>query len=55
MPTIMAIKEAIAWAAPWLDVELIQDESKRNDMIVEELASGGVVSIYNGRSELGPL
>ena len=54
MPTNMAIKEAIAWAAPWLDVELIQDESKRNDITVEELASGGVVAIYNRRSELGP-
>jgi len=54
MPTTNDIKEAIEWAAPWLEVETIKDEDKRNGLIVEELASGGVVAIYNGRSELGP-
>lgn len=54
MPTLSDIKEAIEWADPWLEVETIEDETKRNDMIVEELVSGGVVAIYNGRSELGP-
>jgi len=48
------MKDAIAWASPWLDVETVRDEYKCNSMIVEELVSGGVVSIYNGRSELGP-
>lgn len=54
MPTASDMKDAVEWAEPWLDVEIISDESKRNDVIVEELVSGGVVAIYNGRSELGP-
>ena len=54
MPNPNDMKDAIEWAAPWLEVETITDENKRNDMIVEELVSGGVVAIYNGRSELGP-
>lgn len=54
LPTNVEIKEAIAWASPWLDVEMVRDESKRNDMVVKELTSGGVVAIYHGRSELGP-
>ena len=48
------IEEAIEWAAPWLDVEVVEDETARNEAIVEELVSGGVVSIYDGRSEMGP-
>ncbi len=54
MPTPNDMNDAIEWAAPWLEVETISDENTRNDMIVEELVSGGVVAIYNGRSELGP-
>ena len=54
MPTSNDIKEAIDWAEPWLEVEVVRDENDRIDMIVEELADGGVVSIYNGRSEMGP-
>lgn len=45
---------AIAAAAPWLEVETVPDEGRRHDLIVEELAAGGVVAVYNGRSELGP-
>lgn len=54
MPTEADIKEAIEWASPWLEVETMRDEDERNDVIVEELAAGGVVAIYHGRSELGP-
>lgn len=54
MPTNNEIKEAISHASPWLEVETVRDESTRNDLIVEELSNGGVVAIYNGRSELGP-
>lgn len=54
MPTSSDMKDAIEEAEPWLEIEVISDENKRNDMIVEELVSGGVVAIYNGRSELGP-
>ena len=54
MPTNNEIQEAISHASPWLEVETVRDESTRNDLIVEELSNGGVVAIYNGRSELGP-
>ena len=54
MPTNDEMKEAIAWASPWLDGETIHDVDERNDMIVEEFASGGVVATYHGRIELGP-
>jgi len=54
MPTNSEIQEAISHASPWLEVETERDESTRNDLIVEELSNGGVVAIYNGRSELGP-
>ena len=54
LPTHASIKEAIEWAAPWLEVECIKDENERIDLIVEEISSGGVVALYNGRSELGP-
>ena len=50
MPTVNDMKDAIAWAAPWLDVETIRDEDTRNDMIVDELASGGVVAFFLGGS-----
>jgi carbamoyltransferase len=54
MPTQSSIDEAIEWGSPWLEVDTVADENDRNDLIVSELASGGVVAIYNGRSELGP-
>lgn len=53
-PTEAEIKAAIEVAAPWLEVEAIRDEDTRLQMVAEEIASGGVVAWYNGRSELGP-
>ncbi|KAL3800370.1 hypothetical protein HJC23_003666 [Cyclotella cryptica] len=52
--TDASIKEAISWAAPWLDVQTVQNEKERIDLIVKEIASSGVVALYMGRSELGP-
>ena len=54
MPTLSSMKESLDWAGPWIDVTTITDENERNTIIVDELISGGVVAVYNGRSELGP-
>ncbi|KAL7506996.1 hypothetical protein ACHAXN_004207 [Cyclotella atomus] len=54
MPTDADIMEAIEAAEPWLDVTTIRNETDRIDMIVNEIASSGVVALYTGRSELGP-
>jgi carbamoyltransferase len=53
-PTEASIKAAIKSAAPWLDVELIQNEDTRLELVAQEIESGGVVAWYSGRSELGP-
>lgn len=54
LPTSIEMADAVAWAQPWLDVEIVKDEKRRIDILVEEISSGGVVAIYNGRSEMGP-
>ena len=54
MPTPSSMRDAIEWGAPWLEVEIVADENERDNLIVDELASGGVVAVYNGRSEMGP-
>jgi len=54
LPTSAEMADAVAWAEPWLDVEIITDENRRIEILVEEISSGGVVAIYNGRSEMGP-
>ncbi|KAL7469084.1 hypothetical protein ACHAXS_009335 [Conticribra weissflogii] len=54
MPTDLSMKEAIEWASPWIEVETVRDDKERIDLMVEEIASGGVIALYNGRSELGP-
>ncbi len=53
-PSELAIKEAIDAAMPWLEVDTVRDEGTRLDMAVEEIERGGVVALYQGRSELGP-
>eukprot|EP00536_Pseudo-nitzschia_multiseries_P012408 jgi/Psemu1/208588/e_gw1.473.44.1 len=53
-PSEMAIKAAIDAAMPWLEVDVIRDEGTRLDMAAEEIEMGGVVALYQGRSELGP-
>lgn len=52
--TDASMKEAISWAAPWLDVQTVPSETDRIDLIVNEIASSGVVALYTDRSELGP-
>ena len=54
MPTELEMKDAIADAAPWLEVETVRNDQRRFDMIARELDASGVVAIYNGRSEMGP-
>ena len=53
-PSEMAIKAAIDAAMPWLEVDTVRDEGTRLDMAVQEIEIGGVVALYQGRSELGP-
>uniref|UniRef100_A0A7S4AMR8 Carbamoyltransferase n=1 Tax=Pseudo-nitzschia australis TaxID=44445 RepID=A0A7S4AMR8_9STRA len=53
-PSEMAIKAAVEAAIPWLEVDIVRDEGTRLDMTVEEIDIGGVVALYQGRSELGP-
>lgn len=48
------IKEAISAAEPWLEVEAERNEDRRLETMAEEIASGGVVAWYHGRSEMGP-
>ena len=48
------LKDAIAAAEPWLDVTIVRNATERIDVIVNEIASSGVVALYMGRSELGP-
>lgn len=53
-PSEFAIKAAIDAAMPWLEVNTVRDKDTRLDMAVQEIAIGGVVALYHGRSELGP-
>jgi hypothetical protein len=48
------IQDAIDDAEPWLDIEEVSNEQQRLEMISRELASSGVVALFNGRSEVGP-
>ena len=54
LPAAAEMSEAVEWAGNWLDVEVVKDEKRRIDILVEEISSGGVVAIYGGRSEMGP-
>ncbi|KAL3904584.1 MAG: hypothetical protein SGILL_010009 [Bacillariaceae sp.] len=53
-PSKHAIEAALEEAAPWLEVEKINDENLRIKMAAEEIERGGVIAWYHGRSELGP-
>ncbi len=54
MPTPLSMKDAIEWGGPWLEDEIVADENERDNLIIDELVSGGVVAVYNGRSKMGP-
>ena len=53
-PSESAIKAAIADAEPWLEVETIRNDGQRLQLMVEEIAAGGVIAWYRSRSEMGP-
>ena len=53
-PSESAMKAAIADAEPWLEVEVIRDDKTRLQLMVEEIAEGGVIAWYRSRSEMGP-
>jgi predicted NodU family carbamoyl transferase len=45
---------AIDEALPWLDVEVIRDDSQRIAILVDAIEQGAVVAWYRSRSEMGP-
>lgn len=53
-PSEREMKEAIAKAEPWLEVEAVRNEDRRLELMAQEIESGGVVAWYHGRSEMGP-
>lgn len=53
-PVERDIMSAVSLASPWLDFEIIRQEKLRISRIVNELNVGGVVAVYQGRSEIGP-
>lgn len=53
-PILNDMYMAIESAKDWLDVEMVSNPQDRYDQMAEEIASGGVIAWYHGRSELGP-
>ena len=53
-PSERAIREAIADAEPWLEIDIIRDDRQRLQLMVDEIAAGGVIAWYQSRSEMGP-
>lgn len=53
-PEISEIDEALADASPWLDIEPVRNDQRRFEIMAREVASGGIVAWYHGRSESGP-
>lgn len=53
-PSEFEIDNALAQASPWLDIEPISNDARRFEIMAREIASGGVIAWYHGRSEAGP-
>lgn len=53
-PTESDYRMAIERASPWLEVETIRKDEARMERIVSMLEIGGIVALYQGRSEMGP-
>ena len=49
-----AIQSAIEAAAPWIEVEKVSRDKERYQIMSKEIESGGVIALYQGRSEIGP-
>lgn len=49
-----ALQAAIEEASPWLEVEKINDDKEKFEVMSKEIESGGVIAWYQGRSEMGP-
>ena len=43
------IDEAIAVAEPWLDIERVPDETRRLEIVSNEISSAGVIAWFHGR------
>ena len=48
------ILSEIEAASPWLEVERVIDDTTRYDLMSREIESGGVIALFQGRSEIGP-
>lgn len=48
------VESAISHASPWLEIESVTNKKRLFEMMSREIASGGVVAWYHGRSEAGP-
>jgi carbamoyltransferase len=53
-PSEAVMKSALADAEPWLEIETIRDDHQRLQIMVDEIAAGGVIAWYRSRSEMGP-
>jgi len=53
-PSDFDIDNALAQASPWLEIEPISNDERRFEIMSREIASGGIVAWYHGRSEAGP-
>ncbi|KAL7553047.1 hypothetical protein ACHAWF_016293 [Thalassiosira exigua] len=53
MPTDVEIPARLQLGQPPGSREVVPDEGERVEQIVDELTSGGIVALYDGRSELG--
>jgi hypothetical protein len=47
-------EDEIQAASPWIDVEKVSNDKQRFEMMSKEIESGGVIALFNGRSEMGP-
>jgi carbamoyltransferase len=48
------IRRAVEATSAWLDVELVNSDERKYDIMSREIESGGVIAWYQGRSEVGP-
>ena len=53
-PSERDITDALAQASPWLEIESVSNDERRFEIMSREIASGGVIAWYHGRSEAGP-
>ena len=48
------IEAEIEAASPWIEVEKITNDEERFEIMSKEIEAGGVIALFQGRSEIGP-